>query len=106
MAINKKDEFQGQEVKLAQIAKALSHPARITIVKFLAQNGKSLCGDIVKNLPLSQSTISQHLKELKSVSIINGVNDGPRVEYSINNDQLRLCKIFFDRFFEQTIKAS
>ena len=106
MAVNKKNEFQGQEVKLAQIAKALSHPARISIVKFLAVNGKSLCGEIVKELPLSQSTISQHLKELKSASIIKGVNDGPRVEYSIENDQLRLCKIFFDRFFEQTIKVN
>lgn len=105
MAINKRNEFQGQEVKMAQIAKALSHPARVAIVKLLAQKGPCLCGTIVQELPLSQSTVSQHLKELKDAGLINGEIDGPRVAYSINSEQMKLSKIYFDRFFEQATKT-
>jgi DNA-binding transcriptional ArsR family regulator len=106
MAINKKLEFKGDEVKLATLSKALAHPARVAIVKLLSQNGPTIVNKLVEELPLSQSTVSQHLRELKDAGIIKGEIDGPRVFYSIDHDQLQLTKIFFDRFFNQVIRVA
>jgi len=104
MAINKKQEFKGDEVKLAAYAKALAHPARIAIVKLLLQHGPMIVNKLVEELPLSQSTVSQHLKDLKDVGIITGTINGPRVYYDIDREQLQLTRIFFDRFFSQLRK--
>ena len=84
MAIHKKEEFTQKEQDLAAFAKALSHPARIAILKLLAQKNECICGQIVEVLPLSQSTVSQHLKELKNAGLIEGTVDGPRSCYCIN----------------------
>jgi DNA-binding transcriptional ArsR family regulator len=84
MAIHKKEEFTQKEQDLAAFAKALSHPARIAILKVLAQRNECICGEIVDVLPLAQSTVSQHLKELKNAGLIDGVIDGPRSCYYIN----------------------
>jgi ArsR family transcriptional regulator, arsenate/arsenite/antimonite-responsive transcriptional repressor len=94
MAINKKDEFTQKEQDLAAFAKALGHPARIAILKVLAQKNECICGQIVEVLPLAQSTISQHLKELKNAGLIDGTVDGPRSCYCINWKA-------FDRFFAE-----
>jgi ArsR family transcriptional regulator, arsenate/arsenite/antimonite-responsive transcriptional repressor len=84
MAIHKKEEFTQKEQDLAAIAKALSHPARIAILKVLAQKNECICGEIVDVLPLAQSTVSQHLKDLKTAGLITGETDGPRSCYCIN----------------------
>ncbi|MFN2438802.1 MAG: ArsR/SmtB family transcription factor [Chitinophagaceae bacterium] len=84
MAFNKKDEFGKKEQELAELAKAISHPARIAILKVLAQKNECICGEIVEVLPLAQSTVSQHLKELKNAGLIEGTLDGPRSCYCIN----------------------
>ncbi len=84
MAIHKKEEFTQKEQDLAEFAKALAHPARIAILKVLAQHNECICGQIVEVLPLAQSTVSQHLKELKSAGLISGTVDGPRSCYCIN----------------------
>ncbi len=84
MAIHKKEEFSQKEQDLAAFAKALSHPARIAILKVLAQRNECICGEIVEILPLAQSTVSQHLKELKNAGLIDGTVDGPRSCYCIN----------------------
>ena len=84
MAIHKKEEFGKREQQLAEFAKALSHPARIAILKVLAQRAECICGDIVDELPLAQSTVSQHLKELKNAGLVQGTIDGPRSCYCIN----------------------
>ncbi|HYH15854.1 MAG TPA: metalloregulator ArsR/SmtB family transcription factor [Flavisolibacter sp.] len=84
MAFHKKEEFGKKEQELAEFAKALSHPARIAILKVLAQKNECICGDIVEVLPLAQSTVSQHLKELKNAGLIEGTVDGPRSCYCIN----------------------
>lgn len=84
MAIHKKEEFSPKEQDLAVFAKALSHPARIAIMKLLANKNECVCGELVDALPLAQSTVSQHLKELKSAGLINGSIDGPRTCYCIN----------------------
>jgi DNA-binding transcriptional ArsR family regulator len=84
MATSKKEEFTQKEQDLAAFAKALSHPARIAILKVLAQKNECICGEIVEVLPLAQSTVSQHLKELKNADLINGTVEGPRSCYCIN----------------------
>jgi ArsR family transcriptional regulator len=84
MAINKKEIFSEKEQELALFAKALSHPARIAILKILAKQNECICGTIVEILPLAQSTVSQHLKELLKANLIKGTVDGVRSCYCIN----------------------
>jgi len=84
MAIKKNDLFESKDIKLAKLAKALSHPARITILRMLATKNKCICGEIVETLPLAQSTVSQHLRELKNAQLIVGEIEGPKSCYCIN----------------------
>lgn len=89
MAVNKKSEFTAKEQKIASFAKALSHPARVAILKAIAQRGVCICGEIVEVLPLAQSTVSQHLKELKAAGIITGEVEGTKSCYCIDWDVLQ-----------------
>jgi ArsR family transcriptional regulator, arsenate/arsenite/antimonite-responsive transcriptional repressor len=84
MALARKEEFQRRENELADFAKALAHPARIAILKTLAEKRECNCGDLVLDLPLAQSTVSQHLKALKEIGLIKGAIDGPRSRYCID----------------------
>ena len=84
MASAKTDLFPKATVDLARMAKAMAHPARIVILEFLIEQDRCICGTIVDALPLSQSSVSQHLKELKEAGLIRGEIDGPRVCYCIN----------------------
>ena len=101
MAYSKKSEFTIGDTWLADIAKALSHPARIRILKILTEMDVCMCGDIVEKLPLSQSTVSQHLKELKRVELIQGDIEGPKVCYCVNNKTLQKAKKELDKLFTQ-----
>ena len=76
MGLTKSEEFTVKDNKLAKYAKALSHPARIAILRILIKRQSCICGDIVDELPLSQSTVSQHLKELKDAGLIKGDIEG------------------------------
>ncbi len=80
------------DAELAQLAKAIGHPARIHILRILVRKNNCICGDIVDELPLAQSTVSQHLKILKDAGIIRGEVDGPRVCYCIEPRTLRRFK--------------
>ena len=95
------EEFTISDKWVADVAKALSHPARIRILKILTEMNVCMCGDIVELLPLSQSTVSQHLKELKRVGLIQGVIEGPKVCYFVNNKTLQKAKKELDRLFAQ-----
>ncbi|MFN7699616.1 MAG: ArsR/SmtB family transcription factor [Deltaproteobacteria bacterium] len=75
--------------ELAALSKALAHPARVKIVRILIRRSSCVCGDIVEELPLAQSTVSQHLKVLKDAGLIRGDVDGPRVCYCIEPHALR-----------------
>jgi ArsR family transcriptional regulator len=75
--------------ELATMAKAVGHPARVQILRLLARRDACVCGDIVDELPLAQSTVSQHLKVLKDAGLIRGDVDGPRVCYCIEPRGLR-----------------
>ena len=78
--------------ELADFAKAIGHPARVQILRILARKIDCVCGDIVEELPLAQSTVSQHLKVLKECGLIRGEVDGPRVCYCIEPRALRRLK--------------
>ena len=101
MAISKKDEFTQEDIWLADVAKALSHPARIRILKILNDMDSCMVGSLVNKLPLAQATVSQHLKELKRVGLIQGEIDGPKICYCINNKALTKAKISLDNLFSK-----
>ncbi|MEO5988635.1 MAG: metalloregulator ArsR/SmtB family transcription factor [Candidatus Eisenbacteria bacterium] len=78
-----------QDEQLALFTKALGHPARVAILRTLAQRGECVCGEIVDELPLAQATVSQHLKVLKDAGLIQGEIDGPRVCYCVNPETVK-----------------
>jgi ArsR family transcriptional regulator, arsenate/arsenite/antimonite-responsive transcriptional repressor len=81
------------ENELADLAKALGHPARVRILNVLIERNACVCGDIVEVIPLAQSTVSQHLKQLKESGLIQGEIDGPRVCYCIDTARLKRLKV-------------
>lgn len=99
MAINKKEEFAESEKLLSEFAKALSHPARVAILRVLAERQTCICGEIVEVLPLAQATVSQHLKELKSAGLITGEIDGKKSCYCINWEALTSVGTAFQQLF-------
>ena len=101
MAASKKEEFTQEDNWLADVAKALSHTARIRILKILTQMDSCMVGNLVDQLPLAQATVSQHLKELKLVGLIDGEIDGPKVCYCLNNKNLAKAKAALDKMFSK-----
>ncbi len=101
MAYSKKSEFDQKEIRLAEYAKALSHPARIAILMTLAERSTCICGEIVEVLPLAQSTVSQHLGELKKAGLVLGEIDGPRSCYWINREALAELGSLFGGLFNE-----
>lgn len=89
MGFSKTDNFTDKQLRLSELCKALGHPARIAILELLLSKNSCICGDIVDELPLSQSTVSQHLKELKSVGIIKGEISGTKSCYCIDAEVLK-----------------
>jgi DNA-binding transcriptional ArsR family regulator len=99
MGLTKTEGFTKSQLEIAEVARVLGHPARIAILQFLAKQKSCQCGDIVDELPLSQSTVSQHLKELKSIGLIKGTIEGPSVCYCIDEKNWnRLTKVFSQLF--------
>ncbi|HQY21965.1 MAG TPA: metalloregulator ArsR/SmtB family transcription factor [Ignavibacteria bacterium] len=99
MAQNKKNEFSKSEIELADFAKAMSHPARVAIMKEIAKKNMCICGEIVEVLPLAQSTVSQHLKELLNAGLIKGTVDGTKSCYCIDRKVFRKFAKSFEKFF-------
>jgi ArsR family transcriptional regulator len=90
---------EGTEI-LARFAKALGHPTRIAILKHLENQSCCFTGDLVEIFPLAQSTISQHLKELKNAGLIQGELNPPKIKYCIHKDNWKIAKELFRDFFE------
>jgi len=84
MGLSKTEEFTKTQNDLAALAKALGHPARIANLQFVIKAKSCICGEIVEELPLSQSTVSQHLRELREVGLIKGNIEGPSICYCID----------------------
>jgi predicted transcriptional regulator len=86
---------------LARFAKALSHPTRLEILRLLDTQSCCFTGDLVEVLPIAQSTVSQHLKELKNAGLIQGTIDPPKIKYCINQENWQKAKVLFIDFFSQ-----
>ena len=106
MAVAKKQGFDASDVELAQWAKALGHPARIAILKVLAEKKSCICGEIVDVLPLAQATVSQHLKALKEAGFVQGTVDGPRSCYCLDNEAFTRMGDAIKGFFDDINKQS
>jgi DNA-binding transcriptional ArsR family regulator len=100
MGLTKTEEFTKTQNELASMAKALGHPARIAILQFLMKSKSCVCGEIVDELPLSQSTVSQHLNELKKAGLIKGDIDGPSVCYCIDEKAWNKAKKMISELFD------
>ncbi|HET7819830.1 MAG TPA: metalloregulator ArsR/SmtB family transcription factor [Bacteroidia bacterium] len=100
MGLTKTEEFTVKDNKIAAYAKALAHPARIAILQILLKSQSCICGDIVEELPLSQSTVSQHLKELKEAGLIKGTIEGAKVCYCIDEKEWASAKTYLTTLFQ------
>ena len=100
MGAAKSEEFTLKDNRISNYAKALAHPARIAILRLLIKKQSCICGDIVDELPLSQSTVSQHLKELKEAGLIKGDINGTKVCYCIDEKEWKAAKQRMDQLFD------
>jgi len=105
MGLSKTEEFSTRQNRIAVIAKALAHPARVAIVEYLAKSSECMCGDIVDILPLSQSTVSQHLRELKDAGLIKGEVEGTSVCYCIDERGWNEAQEMFGMFLTNVQKC-
>lgn len=101
MGATKSTLFTRQQNDLANMAKAIAHPARIAILQYLVKKNACVCGDLVGELGLAQATTSQHLKELKIAGIIQGTIEGASVCYCINPKVWKQYREFFNTFFRE-----
>ena len=88
-------------IQLARFAKALGHPIRLLILKYLDHQLCCFTGDLVDVLPIAQSTVSQHLKELKEAGLIQGELNPPKIRYCINQENWKIAQAMFYEFFQQ-----
>ena len=101
MASSKIAAFTVEQNNLAKWCKALSHPARIAILEYLSKVEGCFCGDIVEELPLSQSTVSQHLKALKEAGFIQGITEGVKTCYCIDRNEWNKIKSQIELFLSK-----
>ena len=102
MGTTKTQFFTRKQNDLANTFKVLAHPARIAILQFISTQKACICNDIVSEIGLAQPTISQHLKELKSIGLIEGEIEGKKVCYCINTRQWQKIQNVLNEFFIQT----
>ncbi len=105
MGVTKTEKFNQHQNKIASIAKAFAHPARIAILQQLFKLDACICGDLVTEIGLAQPTISQHLKELKNLGVIKGNVEGTSVCYCIDEDVWNDIKSLFISFLNQEINS-
>ena len=98
--MNKSEKFDNNLQELAKFAKAISHPARLAILQYLAETKTCISGDISDFIPLSRTTVSQHLKALKEIGLIQGEIDGLKINYCICTSEVERVLKQFNTFFE------
>jgi DNA-binding transcriptional ArsR family regulator len=97
--MNKAEKFDESLQDLSRFAKVLSHPARLAILKYLAETKTCISGDISDYLPLGRTTVSQHLKELRDSGLIHGEIDGLKINYCLNSSRIEHFYKMFEIFF-------
>lgn len=100
---NQEIVYTAETENLAKFAKALGHPTRIKILHYLNNSSCCYTGDLLEVLPLAQSTISQHLKELKEAGLIQGEVNPPKIKYCINPENWEKAKLLFNEFFNKNL---
>jgi ArsR family transcriptional regulator, arsenate/arsenite/antimonite-responsive transcriptional repressor len=105
MASPKTEAFTEQQVRLAEVFKALGHPARIAIMEALVARGSCVCGDLVSDLPLAQSTVSQHLKVLKDAGIIMGETEGTYTCYCADKEECKMLIGVVGQFLSKLVRC-
>src|SRR3546814_89349 len=106
MGITKSEIFTYEQNKLASLFKVLGHPARVAILQYIINQKACICNDLVNELGLAQATISQHLKELKRIGIIQGTIEGKSVCYCIDEKLWKYIQAEFNAFFNQEVKVT
>jgi DNA-binding transcriptional ArsR family regulator len=101
MGLTKTEIFTTEQNQIASFAKVLAHPARIAILQYLLKSNSCICGDLVEEIGLAQSTISQHLKELKKVGLIQGTIEGTSVCYCINTENWKIIETALTKLFSK-----
>ena len=101
MAFPRNEKFSESQLRIADVAKALSHPARVAILDVLARRSDCICGDLVEELPLAQATVSQHLKVLKEAGLIHGTIEGPRTCYCVDASEMDRIEKQFESWFNE-----
>ncbi len=96
-------EYTPKQEQLAAFAKALSNPARIAIMQFLARRSECYFGNIEEELPIAKATVSQHLTALKDAGLIQGTIEGAKVKYCIQQQNWMLCQMLFQEFLNQPL---
>ena len=103
--MNKAEKFDDSLQELSRFAKVLSHPARLAILKYLAETKTCISGDISDYLPLGRTTVSQHLKELRDIGLIHGEIDGLKINYCLCSNEIGRYLEIFENFFEPVKNA-
>lgn len=103
MGVTKTEHFTDSQNEMAILIKALAHPARVAIMEYLCKVNSCICGAIVNELPLSQPTISQHLKELKNAGLIKGTVEGTSICYCIDEKRIAKLQSYFNQFATQLL---
>ena len=106
MGLSKTEIFTEEQNTIANFAKVLGHPARIAIIEHLFKINTCVCGDLVNEIGLAQPTISQHLKELKKLEIIQGTVEGTSVCYCINPDKWDTMRTLINTFLKRDFDDS
>ncbi len=106
MGLTKTDLFTEEQNKLALFAKAIAHPARIAIIQHIIKSNTCINNELVNELGLAQSTVSQHLKELKNVGVLQGTVEGKAMCYCINPEEWNFIKNEINKFFNQPISCN
>ncbi len=101
MGLTKTDLFTKEQNELANLAKAFAHPARVAILQYLLASNKCINGDLVNELGLAQATISQHLRELKNIELIQGNIEGVCMSYCINPEKWQKVQKLFNGMFDK-----
>lgn len=102
MTYTKTEKFEERLQELSRFAKVFSHPARLAILKYLTKKTSCFSGDITSEIPLSRTTVSQHLQELKKAGLIQGTIEGIKVNYCICDKTYNKCKKMFAEYFNET----